>query len=109
MVQCCHHILPNILTLQSQSCSACIAPSQASPARCCDTSPLLGQEAVRSAAVTISEACSGLLIFLQKLAGPDAAQGNFKEVVQKAVLQLDQMEWLAPPMLTPKRDMGPNA
>ncbi|KAK9800329.1 hypothetical protein WJX73_003149 [Symbiochloris irregularis] len=64
------------------------------------------KEAVMAAAATIQEACSGLLIFLQKLLPADPNQSSIKGALQNAVMQLDQMEWLAPPMLTPKRSMG---
>ena len=57
---------------------------------------------MRAVAATIQEACSGLLIFLQKLAATEASNPNFKDKVQEAVKELGSIEWLAPPMLTPR-------
>ena len=60
------------------------------------------QEAVQRAAQIIQASCEGVLAWLEQLRG-EAAAGSMKEVVQRAVLQLEETAWLTPPMLTPRR------
>lgn len=60
------------------------------------------KKAVMAAAGTIREACEALLIFLQKLASIDTDR-SYKDKLQAAIINLKEIEWLAPPMLTPRR------
>lgn len=63
---------------------------------------VMAQKAVMAAAGTIREACEALLIFLQKLASIDTDR-SYKDKLQAAIINLKEIEWLAPPMLTPRR------
>ena len=61
------------------------------------------QAAVEDAAEVIRESCQGFVQFLQELrkANPDAP--SFKQLVHSQVIQMQDIEWLKPPMLARSR------
>lgn len=60
----------------------------------------LTQEAVQRTAMIISEACNGLLEFLQQIrAGAAEGSVGFKQQLGQAVSELGQIDWMVPPML----------
>lgn len=58
------------------------------------------QEAVRRTAMIIAEACNGLLQFLQDTRASAADSGvDFRDGLEEAIGDMDQIDWLVPPML----------
>ena len=48
----------------------------------------------------ISEACNGLIQFLQQVRGPESPDSPpFREQLKNAVRDMDAIEWMVPPML----------
>lgn len=64
---------------------------------------MLLQAAVEDAAEVIRESCQGFVHFLQELhkSNPDAP--SFKKLVHQQVTQMQDIEWLKPPMLAKSR------
>lgn len=61
---------------------------------------MLAQEAIRVTAGVISEACNGLIQFLQQVRGPESPDSPpFREQLKIAVREMDAIEWMVPPML----------
>lgn len=58
------------------------------------------QEAVRSILRTITEACEGLMDFLQQLRDADGSQDrSLRTKLSAAVQDMESVDWLVPPML----------
>jgi len=57
------------------------------------------QESVRASLRTLREACEGLADWLQQLRTGGTEGESLRSAVSHAVRELDDLEWLVPPML----------
>ena len=58
------------------------------------------QEAVRAALRDITEACEGLMGFLEQLRDADSGQDrSLRSKLSSAVQDMESVDWLVPPML----------
>ncbi|EIE24509.1 hypothetical protein COCSUDRAFT_61938 [Coccomyxa subellipsoidea C-169] len=57
------------------------------------------KEAVEAALVTLREACEGLVDWLEQLKGALQEGESLRAAVNRAVREMNELEWLVPPML----------